>query len=105
MGPGRWVTAFLSLLTVNSGTCVNVGCIPKKLMHRAALIKEDMHDAVGFGWNIDPASATIDWNKLVGATQMYIKSLNFGYRSKCFSGRVIDSHYRSVVFEQSSISK
>lgn len=25
------------------GTCVNVGCIPKKLMHQAALLGESMH--------------------------------------------------------------
>lgn len=25
------------------GTCVNVGCIPKKLMHQAALLGESIH--------------------------------------------------------------
>jgi len=34
------------------GTCVNVGCIPKKLMHQGSLIGEYMHDASSFGWNI-----------------------------------------------------
>ena len=32
------------------GTCVNVGCIPKKLLVYAAHFAEDFEDAAGFGW-------------------------------------------------------
>uniref|UniRef100_A0A671KP31 thioredoxin-disulfide reductase (NADPH) n=1 Tax=Sinocyclocheilus anshuiensis TaxID=1608454 RepID=A0A671KP31_9TELE len=32
------------------GTCVNVGCIPKKLMHQTALLGTAMEDARKFGW-------------------------------------------------------
>jgi pyruvate/2-oxoglutarate dehydrogenase complex dihydrolipoamide dehydrogenase (E3) component len=32
------------------GTCVNVGCIPKKLMHQAALLGENLKDSAYFGW-------------------------------------------------------
>ena len=32
------------------GTCVNVGCIPKKLMHTAALLGESGAEATAFGW-------------------------------------------------------
>ena len=32
------------------GTCVNVGCIPKKLMHQASILGENMKDAKEFGW-------------------------------------------------------
>jgi thioredoxin reductase (NADPH) len=32
------------------GTCVNVGCIPKKLMHQAALLRAFAADARHFGW-------------------------------------------------------
>jgi len=34
------------------GTCVNVGCIPKKLMHQAAILGTAMGDAPSFGWKI-----------------------------------------------------
>lgn len=34
------------------GTCVNVGCIPKKLMHQAALIGELMKDSFLYGWEM-----------------------------------------------------
>lgn len=34
------------------GTCVNVGCIPKKLMHQASLHRENMEDSSSFGWTV-----------------------------------------------------
>src|SRR5262245_57827653 len=34
------------------GTCVNVGCIPKKLLVYAAHFGEDFEDAAGFGWTV-----------------------------------------------------
>jgi glutathione reductase (NADPH) len=44
------------------GTCVNRGCIPKKLYAYAAHFHEDFEDAVGFGWAaVKPA---FDWSKL-----------------------------------------
>ena len=64
------------------GTCVSVGCIPKKLMHTAALLGESVHDAHTFGWSVgDPAAPpTHDWGKLVTTVQDHISGLNFGYR-------------------------
>jgi pyruvate/2-oxoglutarate dehydrogenase complex dihydrolipoamide dehydrogenase (E3) component len=35
------------------GTCVNVGCIPKKLMHQAALLGGAIKDSAKFGWELD----------------------------------------------------
>ena len=58
------------------GTCVNVGCIPKKLMHRAAILGHDFNDSKLFGWQI-PDKIGHDWNTLVNNVQMYIKGLNF----------------------------
>jgi len=60
------------------GTCVNVGCIPKKLMHNAALIGETMkQDAAAFGWTAAP---THSWATMRQNVQDHIKSLNFKYR-------------------------
>ena len=41
------------------GTCVNVGCIPKKLMHQAALLGHGLCDAQKFGWNIETENGII----------------------------------------------
>ncbi len=61
------------------GTCVNVGCIPKKLMHQAGVLGESFSDAKEFGWNVSTEGH--DWNKMVTGIQDYIGSLNFGYRT------------------------
>lgn len=59
------------------GTCVNVGCIPKKLMHQAALLGEAVHDASAYGWSVDQAAVKLDWEKLREAVQNHVKSVNW----------------------------
>mmetsp|Transcript_26673 Transcript_26673/g.30797 ORF Transcript_26673/g.30797 Transcript_26673/m.30797 type:complete len:613 (+) Transcript_26673:71-1909(+) len=62
------------------GTCVNVGCIPKKLMHNAAIIKESSQaDASPFGVSLD-TSKDHSWETMRENIQNHIKSLNFNYR-------------------------
>ncbi|XP_045595558.2 thioredoxin reductase 1, cytoplasmic isoform X2 [Procambarus clarkii] len=61
------------------GTCVNVGCIPKKLMHQAAIFGHDLQDSRDFGWDT-PETVAHDWNKMVEGVQNHIGSLNWGYR-------------------------
>ena len=63
------------------GTCVNVGCIPKKLMHQAGLLGGYAKDAQQFGWIWGGDGAPVlDWPKMVESIQSYIGSLNWGYR-------------------------
>ncbi|KAJ1484477.1 hypothetical protein T484DRAFT_1797055, partial [Baffinella frigidus] len=94
------------------GTCVNVGCIPKKLMHRAAHLGEYLGDAAAFGWKVGEKhvhdwSAMVesvqnhicsffciflakrvgekhehDWKAMVESVQNHICSLNFGYTTQ-----------------------
>ena len=70
------------------GTCVNVGCVPKKLMHYASLMSPIFHqDAATFGWKV-PEHVDHDWSKLVSTVQNHVKSLNFGYRTGLRSANV-----------------
>lgn len=62
------------------GTCVNVGCIPKKMMHYAALLSEARIDQEKSGWAPD-LKAEHNWGALVGSVQMHIKGLNWGYKA------------------------
>ena len=62
------------------GTCVNVGCIPKKLFHTSALAGESMKHAAFFGWT-GMENVKCDWDTLSKNVTNYIKSLNFGARS------------------------
>jgi len=69
------------------GTCVNVGCIPKKLMHQASILGEGMKDAVPYGWEV-PDGIKHNWETMVGNVQAHVKSLNFGYRAELMSANV-----------------
>ena len=60
------------------GTCVNVGCIPKKLFVYGAHYREDFADARAYGWQTGPAS--FDWATLRDAKNREIERLNGVYR-------------------------
>jgi len=71
------------------GTCVNVGCIPKKLMHQASILGESMHDAKEFGWQIPEVDGEKhSWEKMIGNVQAHIKGLNWGYKADLRSKNV-----------------
>lgn len=63
------------------GTCVNVGCIPKKLFHFAGLLGEAKEDLLEAGWPIDHTVSN-SWAEVSEKIQNYVRSLNFGYRKK-----------------------
>lgn len=59
------------------GTCVNVGCIPKKLFVYAAHFHEEFEDAAGFGWSV--GERTFDWPTLLRNKDREIARLNGAY--------------------------
>lgn len=59
------------------GTCVNVGCVPKKLFVYASHFSEDFEDAAGFGWTVGARS--FDWQTLVRNKDREIGRLNAIY--------------------------
>ncbi len=59
------------------GTCVNVGCIPKKLLSYAAHVRDDLHDAADFGWTI--GETRFDWPTLIAHKDREIARLNGVY--------------------------
>lgn len=56
------------------GTCVNVGCVPKKVMWQAAHSREVMARAGDYGFS--GVAPTLDWGALVSARDAYIERLN-----------------------------
>ena len=62
------------------GTCVNVGCIPKKLYSYAAGYAESFEEAAGFGWRLG-GKPHFDWQKLKSNRAREITRLNGIYRS------------------------
>lgn len=85
------------------GTCVNVGCVPKKLFSYAAHAASDFADARGFGWSV--AGAQFDWKTLLANKDREIARLNgiyakvlqdAGVRIITGRARVIDVHTVAV---------
>lgn len=60
------------------GTCVNVGCVPKKVMWHGAQIAEAMHlYAKDYGFDVDVKN--FDWSKLVESREAYIGRIHTAY--------------------------
>jgi glutathione reductase (NADPH) len=59
------------------GTCVNVGCVPKKVMWNAGQIGHALQDAADYGFDVHPGPH--DWNRLKLARDAYIARLNAIY--------------------------
>ncbi len=83
------------------GTCVNVGCVPKKLMVYGASFAERFHEARGFGWSFD-ATPRFDWASLVEAREREICRLN-----DIYAKLLLDAGVTSVsgfgVFEEARV--
>ncbi|EHL30640.1 glutathione-disulfide reductase [Legionella drancourtii] len=62
------------------GTCVNLGCVPKKIMFNASMMAETMHHATDFGF--DPVTVKLDWNNLVTKRSAYIEHLRENYAKR-----------------------
>uniref|UniRef100_A0A8D3BDJ6 thioredoxin-disulfide reductase (NADPH) n=1 Tax=Scophthalmus maximus TaxID=52904 RepID=A0A8D3BDJ6_SCOMX len=82
------------------GTCVNVGCIPKKLMHQAALLGAAVKDAKKYGWQIT-GPVCHDWATMAEAVHNHVRSLNWGHRVQLqdkkvkylnLKGSLVDKH-------------
>ncbi|UOF93895.1 MAG: glutathione-disulfide reductase [Bordetella sp.] len=78
------------------GTCVNVGCIPKKLFAYSATYADEFKNAAGFGWSSNYLS--FNWNKLIENKNLEIKRLNNIYRSLLEKSGVIlyEEHARFI---------
>lgn len=62
------------------GTCVNLGCVPKKLLSYAADYRGHFTDARGFGWDT-PAKIPFSWEELIARKNSEITRLNGIYKT------------------------
>ena len=76
------------------GTCVNVGCVPKKLLVYGAHFSEDFEQASGFGWSL--GEAKFDWPTLIANKDREIHRLNGIYRNLLVNSGVtlLEGHAR-----------
>ncbi|WP_207282949.1 glutathione-disulfide reductase [Pseudomonas sp. FW300-N2F2] len=69
------------------GTCVNVGCVPKKLLVYGAHYAEDFEQASAYGWTAGEAS--FDWTTLIANKDQEINRLNGIYRNLLVNSGVV----------------
>jgi glutathione reductase (NADPH) len=62
------------------GTCVNLGCVPKKVMFNASIMAESLQHAADFGF--DSVPVTLDWNSLINRRNAYIARLRENYAKR-----------------------
>ncbi|MGH1404628.1 MAG: glutathione-disulfide reductase [Alphaproteobacteria bacterium] len=72
------------------GTCVNVGCVPKKLMTYVAGYESAMHDAAGYGWTVGDRS--LDWQHFITQKNNEIERLN-GIYQRMLDNNGVDIHW------------
>ncbi|HET7597012.1 MAG TPA: glutathione-disulfide reductase [Burkholderiales bacterium] len=83
------------------GTCVNVGCIPKKLLSYAAHYHEDFEDAASYGWAL--GRAAFDWPALIAAKDREIARLNGVYERLLKSAGVAIFRARAAVVDPHTV--
>lgn len=62
------------------GTCVNLGCVPKKIMFNASMIADILHHASDYGFNSVPVQ--LNWDTLVSRRNAYIDRLRENYAKR-----------------------
>ncbi len=77
------------------GTCVNVGCVPKKIMVQAAEYGRQVKDSRGFGWDASPG--THSWAALIEHKDREILRLN-GIYTRMLDGSSVTRHEARAVF-------
>lgn len=69
------------------GTCVNVGCVPKKVTWYAAAIADTIKDAKNYGFDVSQGKA-FDWETFVNKRAAYVKRLNGIYEKNLNNDKV-----------------
>lgn len=68
------------------GTCVNVGCVPKKIMYNTALHAEFIHDHKDYGFDVEKKG--FSWRNVKAKRDAYIKRLNGIYETNLEKSKV-----------------
>jgi glutathione reductase (NADPH) len=69
------------------GTCVNVGCVPKKVTYNAAALAEAIHDSKAYGFSVEE-TAPFDWSTFKTKRDAYIQRLNGIYERNLNNDKV-----------------
>ena len=81
------------------GTCVNLGCVPKKIMAYGADYSGHLQDARGYGWDI-PKNIDFDWHTLIANQQAEIARLNQAYEKTLTNAgvEILNGHKEETLY-------
>jgi len=79
MASGHGVRVAIAEERYLGGTCVNVGCVPKKLFVYASQFQDQFDAAAGFGWTV--GKSTFNWSSLIANKNQEIERLHAVYNN------------------------
>lgn len=94
--------ALIESHSVLGGTCVNVGCVPKKVMWNTASIYETLHQAKGYGYEF--SDVKFNWPVIKAKRDAYIKRLNGIYDNNLTKEKVEHFHGHASFVNASTIN-
>lgn len=83
------------------GTCVNLGCVPKKIMFNASMMAETMHKAQAYGFS--PVEIKLDWPTLVSKREAYIARLRDNYAQRFNQNKITALQGQGVFLDANTI--
>ncbi|MFT5706729.1 MAG: glutathione reductase (NADPH) [Oceanospirillaceae bacterium] len=101
MAAGKGVRVAITEDLYLGGTCVNVGCVPKKLFVYSSHYSEDFKEAKGFGWNVGESS--FDWPTLRDNKTKEIERLNGIYHNMLINSGCTLLQGRGVMIDEHTV--
>jgi len=86
---------------VLGGTCVNRGCVPKKVMWYAGAMAHALRDAEGYGFDVHVNQ--FDWATLVERRQKYISNINNAYAKYLGKNNVTILHGYATLVDANTV--
>ncbi|KAI7889876.1 glutathione-disulfide reductase [Mucor mucedo] len=94
--------ALIEAHSVLGGTCVNVGCVPKKVMWNTASIYETLRQAKGYGYEFGPVQ--FNWSIIKNKRDAYIKRLNGIYDTNLQKEKIEHFHGHASFVNETTIN-
>lgn len=83
------------------GTCVNLGCVPKKVMFNASMMAEMLAKSADYGFK--PVDIKLDWHTLVQKRNNYIQRLREIYATRLTQFNITPLHGRGVFIDKNTV--
>lgn len=84
------------------GTCVNLGCVPKKLLVYASQFKDEFEAAAGFGWMVEKPS--FNWSRLIANKNAEVERLHAVYQNRLQKSGVVILNSKAKLLDAHTVA-